>query len=484
MKRSKLTAQIAAPADENFNFGDTRINKRSNKMLNHLSQHSGQTLPQAFHDRSEYEAALRFFDNDLVNPEKILRPHFAATVSRCKGVDLIAVLQDSSDLDYDYLNIEGFEPMSPNVDNGFRIHPSLVITEEGTPLGLLGYVGYTRDKNNELPKKHRNCLPIEEKESNRWLKGFHHAKDLAAELGPDSTVVSISDREGDIYEIFSEAEDAESTNSAHVLVRSNHNRMLDNETDDNQKKIEKKLNRLNVIDQGKLWVNQGRSNEREAMVNIRACSILIKAPNTAKKKTLPSIRVNAVLVSEIDPPEVKGKGRDERKKERQKGNKTLYWVLLTTLPIDSVEDIRRIVKFYSKRWQIEVYFKVMKSGCGIDRTRLRTRGRIENFIAFSLLVAWRVMLMTYLSRELPESPCTIAFTDMEWKLAYLSVNKKAVSLPNKEPTIAEIIQLVAELGGYKKRKKPPGIITIWRGISRLFDISHGYDLAVKMLSAK
>lgn len=467
-------AQTMSSIDEGFHFGDSRLNKRCKLMLNHLSQNSGKTLRQALSNPNDYEAARRFFDNNLLSPEKILEPHFQATKERCSGEKLVAVLQDSSDLDFDYLKVEGFGPMSSNVDQGYRIHPSLVITEAGVPLGLLGYSAYTRDADDKGGGKHRNCQTIQEKESFRWLEGYRSASRLARELGQDTCVVSISDREGDIYEVLQEAEQAKLGSSAHVVIRAQHNRCLD-QCVESYSKLERKLHRVEPMSQARFTTNVGQANEREVLVNIRACPVMIKAPNTATKKSLPSVAANALLISEVDPPALQSEQPKGRK--GRNGNPGLYWVLITTLPIDSVEQVKRVVSLYTSRWQIEIYFKVLKSGCGINKTRLRTRERIENFIAFSLLVAWRVMLATYLPREFPDVPCTVLFTDIEWTLAHLTVYKNADSLPESPPSLADVSRLIAQLGGYKKQKTPPGIVTMWRGITRLFDIVYGYELA-------
>ena len=131
---------------------------------------------------------------------------------------------------------------------------------------------------------------------------------------------------------------------------------------------------------------------------------------------------------------------------------------------------------YAKRWYIEIFFKVLKSGCGIDVPHFQKGSRIENYIALSMIVAWKVMLTTYLPREYPEASCTIIFTEIEWKLAHQAAYKKQRPLPENPPTLKEAVALVAMLGGYQKRKDPPGIQTVWRGVVRLMDMIYGYEL--------
>lgn len=450
-----------------FNFGDRRIDSRANFMANMMIKNMGKTLPQTFITPGDLKGAYRFLENNLVNPNKILQPHIDETIIRCKDQEVVAVLQDSSDLDFDYMNcLEGFNPLHVHINKGFRIHPSLVITEQGTPLGILSTTNYTRSKEeNELPKKHRNSLPIEEKESGRWLFGYREACKLAEKL-PDVQVISIGDRESDIYEICLEAqlEDTQ-CKKADVLIRSKHNRCLKDSTDETEDKLEKKLIRCVVNNKGKIVVNKYRNDERTADVAIRACEVLIQAPNTCKKKSLPCIKMNAVLVSEVDPPE---------------GIQPLHWMLLTTLPINTAQEVQRIVLLYSKRWCIEIYFKVLKSGCKIDNTRFQNSKKIENYIAFAMIIAWKSMMITYLPREYPNEPCTCLFTEIEWKLAYHKI-KGQMPFPKKNPTLKEMVCWIAMLGGYKKRKDPPGIQTVWQGIIRLMDMVSGYELTKKII---
>jgi hypothetical protein len=448
-----------------FQFGDKRIDKRANFMSEMMAKRCQKSLPEIFHNQADLKGAYRFFSNDMVTPKKILEPHSKTTITRCKKQKVVLAIQDSSDNAYDYMKcLEGFESLHNHVDKGFRIHPVLATTDQGTPLGILASFNYTRIDNKT--KKHRNSLSIEEKESYRWLLGYREACKLV-QLAPETLVVSIADREGDIYECFREATDTENGRKAELLVRAQHNRTLAETSDKAIDKIEKKLIRSPIFYETKVILNRYRKNEREANIVVRASEIVFKAPNTSRKKSLAPIKINAVLVTEVDPPE---------------GEQGLHWLLLTTLLIDSIEEIRQIISFYAQRWSIEIFFKVLKSGCNIDSCRFQETNRIENFIAFAMIVAWKVMLTTYLPREYPEVSCTVLFTELEWKLAYKAAYNNKRPLPNKEITLKEAVMLVAMLGGYQKRKDPPGIQTVWKGVIRVMDMVYGYELTKEIMA--
>lgn len=252
------------------------------------------------------------------------------------------------------------------------------------------------------------------------------------------------------------------------MVRSKHNRCLD-ENDKTIDKLEKKLTRQSVVYETQVKINPHKSDERIANLAIRSAEVTFKAPATCLKKTLPNIKINAVLVSEIDPP---------RRAE------PIYWLLLTTLPINEPDEIKLIISLYAKRWLIEIFFKVLKTGCKIDATHLQEKTRIENFIAISMITAWRVMLQTYLPREYPNAPCSVLFTEIEWKLAFEVAYDGKRKIPKRPPTLREAITLIAILGGYKLRKQRPGIQSIWRGTVRLIDILMGYKIAQRIAVSK
>lgn len=174
------TDSESTPTD--FQFGDRRINRRANFMIATMVKNCEKSLPQTFSSEADLKGAYRFFSNPLVTPEKILKPHSVETVQRCKLQSVVLVIQDSSDVDYTYLDcLEGFGSLHPHVEKGYRIHPILTATEEGTPLGILSTFNYTRADKNP-PKKHRNSLSIEEKRAIVGFKGTGRLADLLKKL--------------------------------------------------------------------------------------------------------------------------------------------------------------------------------------------------------------------------------------------------------------------------------------------------------------
>jgi len=292
-------------------------------------------------------------------------------------------------------------------------------------------------------------LPIEHKESHKWLRSFSAAAAVQGQC-PDSLVVSVGDREADIYELFAQAQ--HSGAGCQLLVRACHPRLLAQE-------------------QGPLWeyVSQrplaGHSSvevprrdqrpARVALLEVRFAAVQLRAP--ARKPGLGEVRLWAVRACETNPPA---------------GVEALDWTLLTTLEVASLEDAVRMLSWYTIRWQIEVYHRTLKSGCRIQERQLGSAQRLENCLAIDMVVAWRITQLARLARELPNVPCSVFFAEAEWK-ALVCFITHSYTPPQQPPKMAVAVRMVAQLGGFLGRKADghPGTKALWLGLQRLDDIT-------------
>lgn len=166
-----------------------------------------------------------------------------------------------------------------------------------------------------------------------------------------------------------------------------------------------------------------------------------------------------MLVEETAPPE---------------GEDPIRWILLTSLPVDTLADVQRIVGYYCHRWQIEIYFRTLKSGCRIQERYFETMNRLENCLAIYIVIAWKILYLCRLGQECPDLPCNVIFSDSEWKAVYTIVKHKPA--PSQPPTLNELIRLIASLGGYVIRKNTiPGTQTLWLGLQRVHDLANAWD---------
>jgi hypothetical protein len=444
-------------------FGDRRLKKRAGLLLDRMGGHPQLSIPAACRGWAETAAAYRFFANEKVTAERVLKPHQDATVRRMAEHEVVLVPQDTSELDYTgHDETKGLGPLNWEERIGLFKHTALVVTPGRLCLGVVDVKIWGRREGRETDRAKVKKMPIEEKESFRWIEGYRRACDLAQQV-PNTKIVSLSDREGDIYELFVEHQEMKGpTKRAEWIVRSCQDRRLtaDDPTNEGAEKIRAHLATAPVLGEVEVIVARSRGREEQTVtVEIRAARVRLKPPHRTGKK-LPELAVNAVWVREIHPPA---------------GSEPLDWLLLTSLPVGTFDEAFRVVDYYCCRWQIELFFKVLKSGCEVEKLQLETDARLKAAIALYAIIAWRVMYVMRLGRECPHLPCTAVFEDAEWQSVW-TISKKG-PLPDEPPPLGVIVQLIASLGGYLARKSdgPPGLKTVWIGLQRTRDFAHAWS---------
>jgi len=447
----------AATAD----IGDLRLNERMAKTLGLLGDHPLVSIPAACGGLAETLGAYRFFDNPKVNFEKVLAPHRDATIKRMASVPVVLLAQDTT-VDDDTLNLgpKGLGTIKNTKKISQRLHPTIAFTPERICLGVVKVTYWARDKPS--PRKERHSKGIDEKESFRWVDSYQDSCALQGLL-PNTIVVSVGDRENDIYELFVEYESYEAVTRADWLVRATQNRLLAEEYQ-GQRKLKEALNATPSL--GEMLVEVKRKNKqpaRQAKVTVRSATVPLAAPSRVGYK-FDNLIINAVLVREENPPA---------------GTTPLEWLLLTSLPVGTFDQAWTIVEWYTVRWCIEVYFHVLKSGCQMKDLQLETLDRKLACLALYMIITWRTMFTTMLGRMCPDVNCEVLFEPMEWKAAYIVLYKK--SPPSTPPSLGEMITVVACLGGYMNRKHddPPGPKVIWRGLQLIKD----YAVALEALES-
>ena len=437
-----------------IHLGDKRLNERLLYVAEELSAYPQSPINAACGDWKDTKAAYRLFDNENVTPEKIMDPHFRRTVQRMGEHRRVFAVQDTTYLDYTHHPLtEGLGPIGTKSQQiyGLIKHTTLVLTESGLPLGVLTDEVWVRDETEpDTPKENK---PISEKESYKWIKALNQTQ---AQTPQGVEVISICDREADIYEFFIEAADT------CFVIRAVQNRVIDDETG--------KLNALvkNQPCAGALVVDVPQKNNepaREATVSVHFASTTLVPtirPLKNQPQQLPPIDVSVVWVTEMNPPA---------------GVTPLEWLLITNVAVNDFSAAIERIRGYGLRWQIEVYFKVLKSGNKIEDCRLQTKERLLRYLALKSVIAWRLYWLTMMNRHAPDADCTRVLTDHEWKALYC-VTHRTTALPKKVPTVSEGVVWIAKLGGFLGRKSDgePGVTVIWRGWQRLSDISETFFL--------
>lgn len=440
-------------------LGDERLNKRYTILLERLEEKASLSIPGACKGWAETQATYRFLSNPKVSKEGILMPHIKATQERMNSHPVVLCIEDTSFINHNgQKETPGLGPHTSNLEYGYFLHPLLAVTPEKLCLGTLRLHTWVRD--GKFGKRYERAnKPIEEKESHRWIEGYRETNRLQQTLN-DTRLVYMADRESDIYELFSEG----LTGQAHWLIRAVRNRKT---TESN--KIRDTLATTKRLGQLTLTLTHRKKRKRrEATLSIYTAPLTLLGPKRPKHEKLPNVPVTVLLAVEENPPT---------------GEEPIEWLLLTDMTIVSLEEAQEKLHWYSCRWQIEIFFNTLKSGCQIEKLQLETRDRLENAVALYMVIAWRLLYIRTLSRLLPEAGCELIFEKEEWQAICLMSGD--LELPKQPPSLRAMTVRLAMSGGYLNRKQdaPPGVKTLWIGMQRLRDFMTGFDAAKNFIRA-
>jgi len=440
-------------------LGDARRTKRLVRIMSRFMAKPLALIPGASVDWAEAKATYRFMDNAKVEADAILAPHRVRTLERAASHEVVLAIGDTAMLDYtDHPRTIGLGPLADLKHQGLLLHPTLVVTPERVPLGLIDHFVWTRNEEtfatgekSELAER-----PIEEKESFKWLRSLESAENAQEALkksGARTLVVSVFDREGDVFDVLAKA----ANTSCALLVRAMSDRRVDHEerylwdTMDAQEPA------------GRITINLPRTPKRKARdaeLVIRFGTVTLRPPrNRRVSDGLVPVAVQVVYASEVNTPA---------------DAEPIQWMLLTTVAVRDLEGALQVLRWYCCRWSIELFFRVLKSGCKTEERQLETAERLKRCLIVDSIVAWRVLYLTTCGRDTPDLPCEVVFEEHEWKALYFFVHRSEAKVPSKPPPLREVTRLIGRLGGHLGRKGDgePGQTTVWRGLTRLSDISN------------
>jgi len=436
-------------------LGDRRLTNRLVGVACGLAQCPSGTLPQAFPEWSELKGAYRFFSNPNVRYEEILAPHWERTRPDCTEPGEYLLVEDTTDLDYSsHEACEGLGPLSADFYRGLKLHSTLAVRVDGwdlnqcpevTVVGVAGQKCWMRSGPTRRQKKEsRRQQMLRPRESDRWGETLS----LLPERPAAATWIYIADREADLYEAYERCLE----HRIDFIIRGNHARRLMDE----ERSLFEVVGQASVL--GRLEVEvrarPGRK-ARIAQVEIRATTVTLKGVWRVGGYR-PGLPVNAVEAREINAPV------DEE---------PIHWVLLTSLPVKRFVEARRIVTRYAKRWVIEEFHKVLKSGTNVEKSQLERAPRLQALVAVLVVVAVRLLNTKMLARTHPEAAVDVEAFGPE----ALQILTARFGQPKGGWKYGSLLIAIARLGGFLARRHDgdPGWITIWRGWQRLMIMTDG-----------
>ncbi|MGB5493661.1 MAG: IS4 family transposase [Sedimenticolaceae bacterium] len=448
-------------------LGDSRLSQRLVASAARLAEQPGRAFTGvAQSDAAAIKGYYRLIDKpdlDAVTMANILAPHQARTLQRMANEARVLCVSDGTTLDYSGLaECEGLGNTGSNqtgaISRGIQMHSTLAINGDGIPLGIVDV--RCRTPQGDAPKRTAST-PIEDKKSYDWVVGLRSCMDLAEQL-PDTRITCVMDREADFFELF----DAHRDNPCvDLLIRAKHNRQTDRDRlfdrlrdSTPQGRIRLEVKRQSARPKRSKQKARPARAARIAELELRYEQVEFAPPSHLKDKAALSLWV--VHAREHNPPEE---------------TKPLEWCLLTSREMMSAGEAEQCLADYALRWRIEDWHRVLKTGCRVEELAHQTVDRLERAIAINLVIAWRLMVLTLLGREVPDLPAQILFSEVEIQvLSAWAKNNRA-----KPPaTLGSVILLVARIGGYTNRNNdpPPGHELMWYGYQNLNLMCMGYEL--------
>ena len=449
-------------------FPDARLGKRFRELLIQMGSGLGESIPLACQDWANTKAAYRFFANDRVHENDILSGHFDATRTRFDSVSgTVLLLQDTTEFSYQRVrpDLVGMtKSINSGKDNtgrlrhhtlcGILMHSSLAVTTDGLPLGLAAVKFWTRKKFKGAAALKRKInptrVPIEKKESVRWLDNLRQSIER---LGNPARCIHIGDRESDIFELYCLTQDL----GTHFIVRT----QVDRLAGDGGHTISTEMDEVAIKGLHRVEIRDEKGGQISVALEIRTKRIHVLPP-IGKQKRYPALDLTVIHATERGAP---------------KGRKPIEWKLITDLPARTRAEAIEKIDWYAMRWKIEVFHKILKSGCKAEDSKLRTAERLSNLMAVFCILSWRVFWLTMLNRTAPDAAPTMALTTAEIGLLDQLV-PDAGNRRCRPGTLSFYLTKLARLGGYLARASdpPPGNMVMWRGLSRLTDIEIGAEI--------
>lgn len=465
-----MGAKKLPPVENEYRGGDLGDERRDERLLRiskRIERHPDRSLPKLMGSDAELEAFYRFINNGAFDAEDILEPHVERTLERCQEAGRVLAIHDTTQFDFPGEGRDGLS-FTTQGKNGFLAHVSLYASLEKTmPLGVGEVFTWTREeksKRNTRRVKERGAEPP--KESERWLQAAEAVNEQARTSGFE--VIHVTDSEGDCFELMSMLVSSE---SRFVIRAFQQARMVFH--DGQTKSLREVIAEAKPVSTRSIDIQSrkkriggeafAKRKKRNWSRNERSCSVSLSTTTVQFPRTRDTrgpgepFKVNVVRVWEPAPPD---------------GELPIEWILLTTEDISSTDESWSVVDIYRKRWQIEDYFKALKTGCSFERRQVESYSALTKVLALFIPIAYRLLLLRSLGRDEPDADPLTVFSKED---LFLLANALTVPVPIPK-SLRESILLLAQHGGHIKNNGPPGWLTLAQGYEKLLTLRLGWAI--------
>lgn len=453
-------------------FGDRRRRDRLHRLVAALAAAPGASLGEACGgDWGQTQAAYRLLRNAQVDVDDLSASISAATRTRLAAAPTETVLLVADTTAIAPTSARGSQDLGPLTtpgSQGLFLHTTAAVTPAGLPLGLAEQTSWTRDADAPPRRAARYRTPVEGKESVKWLAGILGALE---QLAAHQRGILVADREADLFELYHLCQ----THDADLIVRAAQNRCLAAPAG----KLADAATTAPVRGQARVAVGRARERApRQTTVTIRSTTVTLEPPQLASyaaarrrwwdehpdvERLVPAdltpLALGVVEVTEDAPPA---------------GVPPLHWRLLTTVPVDTLAACQTVIDGYAKRWLVERFHYVLKSGCRLEHRQLETAAAWQRATLLYSVVAWQLLWLSEIGRQQPEVSAATVVPTALWQAVGALVTGQ---VPDTPPDLATLVAQIGRLGGHLGRTSdgPPGVKTLWRGLRRVqaaMDIWH------------
>ncbi len=439
-------------------FGDARLEKRFGTVIWTLGDHFGESISQSHDTRGLQAGFYRFMNNEKITHERIVmteRDRLKNWVAQSTEKVILSI-NDTSEANFTGRPVASkLDCLSQVYQKGYFVHSQLLATGSGLVEGVYDQLLWGRKAatlGDARKSTNRRQVPLEDRESYRWLAGFERLNEDFAEQTA-KTFIHIGDRESDLYELMSMPR----FDHIHYLFRAKFDRKLSPSTDI-EDKLFADIGRTALKVPIKVSVSSAENShiKREATLEIRYATYAFSASGyTVSEKNDQRTHSNFIELREVNAP---------------KDVEPIHWRLMTSLPIDTLEQVLDVLKYYLLRWRIEEFHVVLKQGCAIEKLDFEEPHAIQNLIITYSIIAAKILNLRYLYEQKPEDPIeTTGFSVQDYNVLarYLTYKTKKEIPKLEEPKVADMIRLIQRLGTGNKYPKTVGVRALWVGIQKI-----------------